>query len=58
MGSVHVSFVNAIHTLDIDNPSGEFEKFEAIIDYSKDDAIRATFQNKALLADFLRKLES
>jgi 16S rRNA G966 N2-methylase RsmD len=47
-----------LNTLDIDNPSGEFKRFEVIIDYSNNDAIRATFQNKTLLADFLRKLES
>jgi hypothetical protein len=45
-----------LDTLDIDNPSGEFERFEVIIDYSNDDTIRATFQNKTLLSNFLRKL--
>jgi 16S rRNA G966 N2-methylase RsmD len=47
-----------LDTLDVSNPSGEFERFEVIIDYSNNDVIRATFQNKSLLADFLRKLES
>ncbi|MDZ8054567.1 MAG: DNA methyltransferase [Aulosira sp. ZfuVER01] len=47
-----------LNTLDIDNPSGTFERFEVIIDYSNNDTIRATFQNKTLLADFLKKLES
>lgn len=44
--------------LDITNPRGEFERFELIIDYSNNDVIRANFQSKILLADFLRKLES
>jgi hypothetical protein len=47
-----------LDTLDIDNPSGEFERFEIIVDYNNDDTIRATFQNKSLLTHFLRKLES
>ncbi|MBD2690681.1 DNA methyltransferase [Anabaena catenula] len=47
-----------INTLDINNPTGEFERFEVIIDYSNNDTIRATFQDKTLLADFLRKLEN
>ncbi|MBD2163845.1 hypothetical protein H6G04_05435 [Calothrix membranacea FACHB-236] len=47
-----------LNTIDIDHPSGQFERFEVIIDYSNNDTIRATFQNKTLLADFLRKLES
>lgn len=47
-----------LNALDIDRPSGDFERFEIIIDYSNKDTIRATFQNKALLADFMRKLES
>jgi hypothetical protein len=48
--------ITRLDTLDIDNPSGEFERFEVIIDYSNHDTIRATFQNKTLLSDFLRKL--
>jgi hypothetical protein len=47
-----------LNTVDIDRPSGEFERFEVIIDYSNSDTIRATFQDKILLADFLRKLKS
>jgi hypothetical protein len=47
-----------LHTIDIDNPRGKFERFEVIVDYSNGDTIRATFQNKVLLADFLKKLES
>lgn len=47
-----------LNSLDIKRPSGEFERFEVIVDYSNDDTIRATFQQKTLLADFLRKLES
>ncbi|MEA5503685.1 hypothetical protein VB735_11310 [Halotia wernerae UHCC 0503] len=45
-----------LNTLDINNPSGEFDRFEVIIDYSNNDTIRANFQNKTLLANFLRKL--
>jgi len=47
-----------LKTLDINRPSGEFERFEIIVDYNNNDTIRATFQNKNLLADFLRKLKS
>lgn len=47
-----------LNTIDIARPSGEFERFEVIIDYSNNDTIRATFQNKTLLADFLKKLEN
>ncbi|MEG4575114.1 hypothetical protein QUA56_20840 [Microcoleus sp. N3A4] len=47
-----------LNTVDIDRPIGQFERFEVIIDYSNSDTIRATFQNKILLADFLRKLKS
>jgi len=47
-----------LDTLDIDRSSGDFERFEVIVDYNNKDTIRATFQNKALLADFLRKLKS
>jgi hypothetical protein len=49
--------INELHTLNIDNPIGEFEKFEVIVDYNNSDTIRATFQNKNFLTDFLRKLE-
>ena len=45
-----------LNSLNIDNPVGEFKRFEIIIDYNNGDTVRATFQNKALLADFLRKL--
>jgi hypothetical protein len=47
-----------LNTLDINHPSGEFERFEVIVDYNNNDTIRATFQNKTLLAEFLRKLNS
>lgn len=47
-----------LNTLDIEHPSGECERFEVIVDYNNNDTIRATFQNKNLLADFLRKLKS
>ena len=47
-----------LNTVDTDRPSGEFERFEVIIDYSNSDTIRATFENKILLAEFLRKLKS
>lgn len=46
-----------LNNLDIDNPIGDFERFEVIIDYNNNDTIRATFHNKALLSDFLRKLQ-
>uniref|UniRef100_A0ACD5GM49 Uncharacterized protein n=1 Tax=Desertifilum tharense IPPAS B-1220 TaxID=1781255 RepID=A0ACD5GM49_9CYAN len=36
-----------LDTLDIENPRGSFERFEVIIDYSNQDTIRATFQEKA-----------
>jgi hypothetical protein len=45
-----------LNTLDIDRPEGTFERFEVIVDYSNNDTIRATFQTKPLLADFLNKL--
>ncbi|MFN6519192.1 MAG: hypothetical protein RMY29_032515 [Nostoc sp. CreGUA01] len=49
--------ISGLDTLKIDSPIGEFEKFEVIVDYNNSDTIRATFQNKNLLTDFLRKLE-
>ncbi|MEH1809140.1 hypothetical protein [Nostoc sp.] len=49
--------ISGLDTLNIDSPVGEFEKFEVIVDYNNSDTIRATFQNKNLLTDFLRKLE-
>jgi len=49
--------ISRLDTLKIDSPFGEFEKFEVIVDYNNSDTIRATFQNKNLLTDFLRKLE-
>lgn len=45
-----------LNSLNIDNPFGEFQRFEIIIDYNNGDTVRVTFQSKALLADFLRKL--
>ncbi|AFY31185.1 DNA methyltransferase [Calothrix sp. PCC 7507] len=50
--------IAGLNTLNVDNPSGEFERFEVIVDYSNSDTIRASFQTKTLLADFLRKLGS
>lgn len=47
-----------LKTLDINHPSGEFERFEVIVDYNNNDTIRATFQNKTSLAAFLRKLKN
>lgn len=47
--------ISGLDTLKIDSPVGEFEKFEVIVDYNNSDTIRATFQNKNLLTDFLRK---
>ncbi|MEH1950774.1 MAG: hypothetical protein V7K77_28020 [Nostoc sp.] len=49
--------ISGLDTLKIDSPVGEFEKFEVIVDYNNSDTIRATFQNKNLLTDFLRKLD-
>jgi hypothetical protein len=49
--------ITELGTLDIDNPSGKFEKFEVIVNYNNNDEIRATFQDKQLLVDFPRKLE-
>ncbi len=49
--------ISGLDTLNIDSPVGELEKFEVIIDYNNSDTIRATFKNKNLLTDFLRKLE-
>ncbi|MEH2358845.1 hypothetical protein [Nostoc sp.] len=49
--------ISGLDTLKIDSPVGEFEKFEVIVDYNNSDTIRATFQNKNLLTDFLIKLE-
>jgi DNA modification methylase len=46
-----------LNTLNIDSPDGNFERFEVIVDYNNNDTIRATFQDKTVLADFLRKLE-
>lgn len=50
--------IAGLDTLNVDSPSGGFERFEVIVDYSNSDTIRATFQTKALLSDFLRKLGS
>lgn len=47
-----------LDTLNLDIPSGKFEGFEVIIDYSNGDVIRANFQNKQLLSDFLRMLDA
>ncbi|MEH2378595.1 MAG: hypothetical protein V7K27_06785 [Nostoc sp.] len=46
--------ISGLDTLKIDSPVGEFEKFEVIVDYNNSDTIRATFQNKNLLTDFLQ----
>lgn len=49
--------ISGVDILRIDSPVGDFEKFEVIVDYNNSDTIRATFQNKNLLTEFLRKLE-
>lgn len=49
--------ITELNSVDIDNPVGQFKRFEIIIDYNNGDTIRATFQNKTLLGDFLRKLQ-
>ena len=48
--------LNELNTIDINNPRGDFERVEIIIDYSNNDTIRASFQDKERLADFLKKL--
>lgn len=48
--------LTGLNSIDIDNPVGKFKRFEIMIDYNNGDTVRATFQNKALLAEFLRKL--
>jgi hypothetical protein len=55
--SIDEAIVELNNIVDIDIPGGRFEKFEVIVDYSNNDTIRANFQNKAVLVDFLRKLE-
>ncbi len=47
-----------LDAVDTENPIGEFEKFEVLVDYSNGDRIQATFQDKIFLADFLKKLDS
>lgn len=47
-----------LDTIDISRSNGDFERFEVTVDYNNQDTIRATFQNKTSLADFLRRLES
>lgn len=49
--------ITELNTIDISTPIGQFERFEVMIDYNNGDTIRATFQNKTLLADFLNKLK-
>lgn len=48
--------IATLKTLNLENPTGDFQKFEAVIDYNNGDSIRATFQNKLLLTDFLHRL--
>ncbi|MCT7957117.1 hypothetical protein [Laspinema palackyanum] len=48
--------IATLETLDLENPRGDFQRVEVIIDYNNGDSIRATFQNKFLLADFLQTL--
>lgn len=50
--------IKSINSIDIRNPNGVFTRFEVIIDYNNNDTIRATFQNKAALTDFMRKIGS
>ncbi len=50
--------IATLKTLDLKNPKGDFQRFEAVIDYNNGDSIRATFQNKLLLADFLHRLNN
>ncbi|MGL5193568.1 MAG: hypothetical protein ACRC8Y_08170 [Chroococcales cyanobacterium] len=48
--------IATLETLDLETPSGDFQRFEAVIDYNNGDSIRARFPNKLLLADFLQTL--
>jgi hypothetical protein len=48
--------LEALTKLEIDNTNSKFEKFEVIVDYNNNDTIRATFQDKSSLAEFLHKL--
>jgi len=50
--------LEALTKLEIDNTNSKFEKFEVIVDYNNNDTIRATFQDKNSLAEFLHKLNS
>lgn len=45
-----------LDTLDLENPGGDFQRVEVIIDYNNRDSIRASFQNAMLLRDFLKPL--
>ncbi len=47
-----------LDTINLKNPTGDFDKFEVIIDYSNGDTIRASFKDKNGLSDFLKKLDS
>ncbi|MCT7990787.1 hypothetical protein [Laspinema olomoucense] len=48
--------IATLDTLDLENPKGDFQRIEVLIDYNNGDSIRATFQNKLFLADFLKTL--
>ncbi|MCT7973292.1 hypothetical protein [Laspinema olomoucense] len=48
--------IATLDTLDLENPRGDFQRIEVLIDYNNGDSIRATFQNKLFLADFLKTL--
>ncbi|MBD2577957.1 hypothetical protein [Oscillatoria sp. FACHB-1406] len=48
--------LNQIDTLDLDTPRGEFKGIEVIVDYSNNDTIRAIFNERVVLIDFLKKL--
>ncbi|MCT7977322.1 hypothetical protein [Laspinema olomoucense] len=48
--------IATLDNLDLENPRGDFQRIEVVIDYNNGDSIRATFQNKLFLADFLKTL--
>jgi hypothetical protein len=48
--------IRELDILNVENPVGELERFELIVDYNNGDTIRATFKDKTLLKDFLQKL--
>ncbi|MCW6036888.1 hypothetical protein K4A83_11525 [Spirulina subsalsa FACHB-351] len=50
--------LTALNQLDLNTPQGKFQKFELRINYSNQDTICATFEEKSKLETFLRMLDS